>query len=213
MGTYRTKTEADLAGSEKQHAGDPERAELLRRARLFKASWVELAEGLTQAKRQQRWKDWGYDSLETYARTELHLKQETVDKLTGSYSFLKRRAPSVLGRDAVSEPIPSYEAVDFWRRAEANEDAPRDVVETIRRRVLDDATSAGTLSRTYGDVVFPVDKNTQRARDVAGIKNVAKRLAELLHGTRVVPGDLAAEVGEALSKLLEAIGDDAEQAA
>jgi hypothetical protein len=62
-------------------------------------------------------------------------------------------------------------------------------------------------------VVFPVDKNTQRARDVAGIKNVAKRLAELLHGTRVVPGDLAAEVGEALSKLLEAIGDDAEQAA
>jgi hypothetical protein len=77
---------------------------------LFKASWVELAEGLTQAKRQQRWKDWGYDSLETYARTELHLKQETVDKLTGSYSFLKRRAPSVLGRDAVSEPIPSYEA-------------------------------------------------------------------------------------------------------
>jgi hypothetical protein len=213
MGTYRTKTEAALAGSEKEHAGDAERADLLRRARLFKASWVELAEALTQARRRNRWKDWGFDSFEAYARSELHLKQETVDKLTGSYSFLKRRAPSVLCRDPVSEPIPSYEAVDFWRRAEESEEAPRDVVETIRRRVLDDATSAGTLTRTYGDTVFPIDEDTRRARDVAGIKNVAKRLSELLEGTRVVPRGLASEVGEALAKLLEAIGDDAEQAA
>ncbi len=210
---HRTKTEADLAGAEVAHSDDPERAELLRRARMFKASWVELAEGLTQAKRQRRWRDWGYESLEAYARAELRLRPETVEKLTGSYSFLKRRAPSVLGRDAVNEPIPSYEAVDFLRRAEEREDAPRDVVETIRRKVLDDAASAGALSRTYGEAVFPLDKDTRRARDVAGIKNVAKRLAELLSETRVVPEKVASEVARSLSKLLEAIAADAEQAA
>ena len=45
------------------------------------------------AKRGGRWKRWGYDSLEAYAKTELHLRPETVDKLTGSYTFLQRKAP------------------------------------------------------------------------------------------------------------------------
>src|SRR5258708_17591555 len=117
---HRTKTETALAEAEVAHADDPERAELLRRARRFKASWIELAEALTLAKRGGRWRQWGYDSFEAYAKSELRLRQETVDKLTGSYSFLKRRAPSVLARDALRQPIPSYEAVDFLRRAEAS---------------------------------------------------------------------------------------------
>jgi hypothetical protein len=210
---HHTKTEAALAEAEIAHSSDPERAELLRRARHFKASWVELAEALTQAKRGRRWKDWGYDSLEAYAKAELKLRQETVDKLTGSYSFLKRRAPAVLARDALQEPIPSYEAVDFLRRAEANTQAPRDAVEAIRRRVLDDAASAGALSRTYGDVVFPLDDADRRARDVAGIRNVAKRLADLVANTPVVPRKLASEVGQTLTRLLEAIADNADEAA
>jgi hypothetical protein len=210
---HRTKTEAALAEAEIAHADDPERAELLRRARHFKASWVELAEGLTQAKRQRRWKEWGYDSLEAYARAELKLRQETVEKLTGSYSFLKRRAPGVLTRDPLQEPIPSYEAVDFLRRAEASTEAPRDAVEAIRRKVLDDAATAGALSRTYGDVVFPLDDATRRAREVAGIRNVARRLAELVADSRVVPRKLASEVGDTLTRLLEAIADDAHEAA
>jgi hypothetical protein len=210
---YRTKTEAALAEAETAHADDPERAQLLSRARRFKASWIELAEALTQAKRGRRWKEWGYDSFEAYAKNELRLKEETVDKLTGSYSFLKRRAPTVLARDAIREPIPSYEAVDFLRRAEANTEAPRDAVEAIRRRVLDDAAPAATVSRTYRDVVFPLDATQRRAREVAGIKNVAKRLRELVAGTQVVPRKLALEVEEALSKLLVAIADDADEAA
>jgi hypothetical protein len=210
---YRTKTDAALAEAETAHADDPERAELLRRARRFKASWIDLAEALTHAKRGGRWKGWGYDSFEAYARNELRLKEETVDKLTGSYSFLKRCAPAVLRRDALHEPIPSYQAVDFLRRAEASTEAPRDAVEAIRRRVLDDAAPASVLSRTYNDVVFPLDESKQRARDVAGLKNVAKRLRELLAETKAVSRQLAAEVTDRLDKLLEAIADDADEAA
>jgi hypothetical protein len=210
---YRTKTEAALAAAETAHADDPERAELLRRARRFKASWIELAEALTRARRERRWTEWGYDSFEAYAKEELRLRQETVDKLTGSYSFLKRRAPAVLERDALREPIPSYQAVDFLRRAETSSEAPRDAVEAIRRKVLDEAAPVASVSRAYGDVVFPQDESTRRARDIAGLKNVAKRLRELLSGTHAVPRKLAVEVTEALSKLLEAIGHDADEAA
>jgi hypothetical protein len=59
-----TKTDAALAAAEAAHADDPERAELLRRARRFKASWIDLAEALTKTRRQSRWKAWGYDTFE-----------------------------------------------------------------------------------------------------------------------------------------------------
>ncbi|MDP9033618.1 MAG: hypothetical protein M3O50_02335 [Myxococcota bacterium] len=210
---HRTKTEAALEDAERAYSDDPERAELLRRARLFKASWIELAEGLAAAKRAARWKQWGYDSFESYARTELHLRAETVDKLTGSYSFLKRRAPAVLERDAVREPIPSYQAVDFLRRAEASENAPRDAIDEIRRRVLDEGAPAATMSRAYGKVVFPVSADERRSREAAGLRNVAKRLRELLGETRAVPRKLAADVAEALERLLEALPERSEEAA
>jgi hypothetical protein len=208
----RTKTDAALADAERSHADDPERAELLARARRFKASWIDLAEALTAIKRSSGWKHWGYDSFEAYAKGELHIRQETADKLTGSYTFLKRRAPGVLERDALREPIPSYQAVDFLRRAEASEDAPKGTVEEIRRRVLDDAAPAATVVRAFGNVVFPIDEEQRQARETAGLKNVAKRLRELLAGTRAVPRKVAAEVDGALEHLLEALGE-AEEAA
>src|SRR3954471_1430778 len=136
-----TKVDRTMAAAEEAHADDPERAELIRCARRFKASWIELAQALTEARRSGSFKRWGHASLEDYAKKELHLRQETVDKLTGSFVFLKRRAPEVLARATTSggaASVPSYQAIDFLRRAEEKESAPRDVVETIRARVLDD---------------------------------------------------------------------------
>ena len=49
----RTKTDSALAEAEQAHADDPERAELLRRARRFKTSWIELAEALTATRRSE----------------------------------------------------------------------------------------------------------------------------------------------------------------
>jgi hypothetical protein len=207
---HRTKTDAALADAERAHADDPERAELLRRARRFKASWVELGEALTAIKRSGGWRAWGYDAFEAYAKNELHLRQETVDKLTGSYAFLQRRAPGVLTRDALREPIPSYQAVDFLRRAEASEGAPRETIAEIRRRVIDECAPAATVSRAYRDVVFPIDEAERRSRDTAGVRTVAKRLRELLGETAEtngVPRKLARDVTSALDRLLEAIGD------
>jgi hypothetical protein len=202
---HRTKTEAALADAEAAHASDPERADILHRARLFKASWIELAESLTRVKRSGRWKAWGHASFEGYAKSELHLRQETVDKLTASYTFLQRRAPGVLARDGVREAMPSYQAVDFLRRAEASESAPREAVDEIRRRVLDEAAPVASVSRAYRDVVFPIDETTRQARDIAGIKNVAKRLRELLAETRAVPRKLASDVDAALDRLIDAV--------
>ena len=61
-------------------------------------------------------------------------------------------------------------------------------------------------------MVFPVDEDQLHARDAAGLKNVARRLRELLTATRAVPRKVAGEVGEALDRLLEAIEDKEEAA-
>ncbi len=210
---HRTKTDAELAAAEAQHADDPERAEILHRARRFKASWIELAESLTEVRRGGRWKGWGFDSFEEYAKSELHLKPETVDKLTGSYQFLQRRAPEVLRRDGITSPIPSYQSVDFLRRAESQEGAADGTVSEIRRRVLDEAAPLPTVAREFRDTVFPIDDAERKRRDAQGIKNVAGRLKELLAETRAVPKKLAAETADALEKLLTALGDSGEKAA
>ncbi len=203
-----TKIDATLAALEETFSDDRERAELLRRARQFKSSWIELAQALTEARKNGRWKDWGFETFDDYTRRELHLRQETVDKLTGSYSFLQRRAPAVLDRDGVAAPLPSYQAIDFLRRAEERADAPREVVEELRRKVLDEAQPIMQVAREYKDVVFPIDEKTRKKQDAAGLKNVAKRLRELLAETRAVPRRLAGEVSESLDKLLESLGSE-----
>jgi hypothetical protein len=209
----RTKVDAALESLAQEHGDDPERAELLNRARRFKASWIELAEGLTEARRHGHWKRWGFNSLEEYAKTELHLRADTVDKLTGSFQFLKSKAPDVLRRDGVSAPIPSYQSIDFLRRAEADGEVKGDVMEALRKRVIDEGAPPSQVSREFKATVFPIDEATRKERDAAAIRNVGKRLQEILGETRAVPRRLAAEVGEALAKLLEAVGKGEDAAA
>jgi len=211
--TVRTKTDQILADQQEAHKGDPERADMIARARRFKSSWIDLAEALVRVRSTARWRDWGYDSLEAYAQKELHLKQETVEKLTGSYGFLKKRAPEVLSRDGLTAPIPTYQAIDFLARAESRPEASRDVVEQIRRKVIDEGAGAAAVARTYKDVVFPLSPAEKRDRDAAGLRNVGKRLHELLEETHAVPRRLATEVAEAVSRLLEALEGKGHEAA
>jgi hypothetical protein len=208
----RTKIDATMAALEELHADDPERAELLRRARRFKASWIELAEALTDARRGGQWKAWGFETFEEYTGKELHLRPETVDKLTGSYSFLQRRAPAVLARDGLEAPVPSYQAIDFLRRAE-EQGGHEEAVEEIRRKVIDEAVPLPQVAREYKDVVFPIDEKTRQKRDVAGIRNVAKRLRELLNDTRAVPKKVAGDVTASLDQLLDSLGTEAREEA
>jgi len=201
----RTKTDAEMGRAESDHGSDPERAQLIACARRFKSSWIELAASLTRVRRGGQWKRWGYDTFEHYAKSELHLRQETVDKLTGSYTFLQKRAPGVLDRDGVSSPIPSYQAVDFLRRAEESEDATPDVVQALTRKVLADGAPLSAVSREYKDVVFPISEEDRAARDAATLKAAAARLRDLLPETKAVPKKLAHEVATAVERVLDAL--------
>jgi hypothetical protein len=210
----KTESVRTLERAEQLHADDPERADMIARARRFKAGWYELAEALTETRRRERFKAWGFQSFEDYCRRELHLKPDTVAKLTGSFAFLRKRAPEVLARDGRTAPIPSYQAVDFWRRAEEEQLAPAETIEEIRTRVLDEAAPASALSRAYRTVVFPVDDGEEERRRRAALRSTAGKLLDLLGPAReegMVPRPLADELEEPLARLRDLLEPSADK--
>lgn len=214
----QTKVDAALAALEEQYADqDPERAELLRRTRRFKASWLELAQALTDARRNGHHQKWGYDAFEDYTRLELKLRPETVDKLTASYSFLHKRAPDVLRRDPLDMPMPSYQSIDFLRRAEEraeeHHDVPDEAMTDLRKRVLEDGAPIATVSRLYKDRLFPVSDAEKLDKDRAALRATASKLKDMLADTKAVPRGVAEEAAAAVGRVLDALGEASPKAA
>ena len=211
----RTKTDDMLADAELAHQHDPERAEMIARVRRFKASWFELGESLTQLKRDETYKRWGHASFEDYCKKELHLKRETADKLTGSFAFLRAKAPEVLRRDGREAPIPTYQAVDFLRRAEEESEAPEETLSEVRRIVLDEGAPIAKVSRIYREALFPLDAEEQSEKRMSSLQGAINRLIEQLAQARadkLVPERLSAEVEEPLARLAEHLGRKAQAA-
>ena len=128
--TPRTKTDAALADAEQAHTDDPERAEVLARARRFKASWipawgkrcrasVEAAAGRTGARLLR-------GLCEGRAEDSSGDGRQAHRLLTASSSAARLPCSSAT---ASTRAIPSYQAVDFLRRAEASDEAPKAAVE------------------------------------------------------------------------------------
>jgi hypothetical protein len=208
----RTKVDAQLAAAEEAHQNDPERAELIARARRFKASWIELAEALMHVRSKSTWRRFGFETFEEYTQKELKLRPETVDKLTGSYAFLQKRAPQVLERDGIEESIPTYQAVDFLRRAEERDEAPQEVVTQLRKKVLDDVVPLPSVAREFKATVFPETDDEKTKREAAALKNAASRLREMLQDTRAVSKRLAGDVTTSLDELLAALRPESKAA-
>ena len=157
------------------------------------------------------WRRWGFESFQDYARKELSLRDATVEKLLGSFAFLRAR-PRGVERDGTTMPIPTYQAVDFVRRAFDEDRAPKQAVEEVFHKVIDEGAPLAAVTREYKDTVFPIDEKMRKERDAAGVKNVAKRLHELLEGSKVLPKALRDEAREVLERVLEAVSEKQEAA-
>jgi hypothetical protein len=214
----QTNVDRALEALEEQHADDPERATVLRRTRNFKRSWLELGEALSEVRRAKSWEKWGYETFEAYAKAELKLRMDTIEKLTGSYMFLHKRAPEVLRRDPIESHMPSYQAIDFLRRAEErNEQSVREggdhtvseeTMGEVRKKVLDEGVPMATVARLYKDSLFPISESDKKTKDKKDLKSAATKLKELLAETNAVPRRLASTVGEALDELLNELAAD-----
>lgn len=206
--TSHTKLDSALAAAERRFASEPERAELIARTRRFKASWIELAESLSACQKAQRYTKWGFASFEEYYRKELHLKTSTVNKLVGSYAFLRKSAPEVLERDGITQEYPTIQSIDFLRRAEeAAEEGqvPAELLAEVRRAVIDDNLAFGKVARQFKETLFPSDIDEEKAKRRKETLRLAQKLIEALAVLAdSVPEAVLERVQEAVNQLLAA---------
>lgn len=177
-----------------QTGADPQRLDALRCTQRFKRSWVELAQTLVEIRRASAYEAWGYDDFYRYCTQELFLKRATVDKLTLSYSTLKRLAPSVLQWDGVEREIPSYQAVDYFSKAMGSTDRgvraandatpapppPREVIKELRHAVFDEGQSVAELRRRFDPLLHPKPAGAEALDVINKAMAAARKLAQML---------------------------------
>lgn len=214
MGTTRvaTKTDRQMEDAMLAAADDPERVDVLAKARNFKRTWIELAEALTGIYERESWVRWGFESFEDYCRKELHIKKGTVAKLLGSFRFMRAAAPKVLERALDSDQIPggvhipNLQAVDFAARAAERGAIDEETMGEIHQAVFVDGADAPTLSRRFKEVAFPVDDSERKDKLRTQLNSAARRLAGLLaEPDAPVPHNVAIAVEESLGQLLDAL--------
>ena len=201
----------DLLASQ---GADRVRLELVRRARIFKRSWVEMAEGLHKVRNHQLHLDWGYKDLYSYCSQELLLTKHTVEKLLGSFGAIAEHAPQVLQRDGLDKPVPQLDSVEYFAKALKNhdgdfadEDRPdEEAWADLKRAVFDEDLPLNELRRTFNEQFFP-----KREESDATIREktraAARRLEGLLARVKDIDGTALAEALRGLARLRDALDE------
>lgn len=187
---------------------DPKRVALIRRARRFKRSWIEMAEALVEVRMSRAYEAWGYPDFFAYCADELLLKRRTVEKLTGSYHTIKRHAPDVLEGDG---DVPSFDSVDYFTRALARagyndegwedvgpSETPPEAIEELRQAVFAESRPVSSLRREFHPILFKKSDDEATREILEKASNHAERLCRLLPD---IPGLSKARVAEAAAAL------------
>ena len=211
MTQAQTKTEAQLDQAMHRYAGDPQRVEALSRAKVFKRSWIDLAETLSRVRDDQAFRRWGFASFEEYCGKELHLKPATIEKLCASYRFLRSNAPRLLREEDNADdvrPVPTWQAVDFVLRAEERGAADDDTLDEMKRAVFEEGVPAPALSRRFREVAFPLGADEKRGRARQLVAQAARRVADLVADPQSgVPRVLAEKVEGIMGELITCMVD------
>lgn len=205
----------------KAMGADALRLDLVQRTRLFKRSWVEMAQALVYVRDSGQYSEWGYEDLYSYCSMELQLRRPTVDKLTGSYVALARHAPNVLERDGVSAQVPTCDAVDYFAKAlrgePANDGTPYveptpEVIEELKAAVFDEGRPVQSLRRQFNPLLHPKTDGRQRAEAIEKARAAIRRLTKVLGDVEGLGEEHTEAVGKLMQKVQAQLDELMEQA-
>lgn len=178
------------------------RRRVLEGAQRFKAAWVEFGRLLSEVRRKELWRGWGYPSFERYCSKELFLRSATADKLTRSYGFLEKHEPD-LARTRGESRAPPFEVIEVLSRAEAAGRLPDGGWRELRDEVLDRPPTPAAMNRKLTEKYGPPPPSPPRpeADRLARLAAAARRLAQGCEEEEGIPravarraADLAGEI-------------------
>ncbi|HSN89748.1 MAG TPA: hypothetical protein VLS93_00845 [Anaeromyxobacteraceae bacterium] len=182
------------------------RRAVLEGARRFKSAWVELGRLLSQVRRRETWREWGYASFERYCAAELFIRKATADKLTASYGFLERHEPE-LAREARGEGrAPPFEVIEVLSRAEEAGRLTAAGWRELRDEVLEGPTTPAALSRRLAERFGPEPEPepAPRSERVRRMGSLARRLARACRQDAAIPRQIAVRA-EGLADEIESL--------
>ncbi|MED5465742.1 MAG: hypothetical protein VX699_13915 [Myxococcota bacterium] len=135
MAGQKSKSELEIEAQLKSLDPASFRYQVLASAKDFKAIWVQMGDFLTKVREQSLYKEWGYKSFEIYCRKEVRIRQDTANKLTRSFSFVRDNEPEALAARGDQE-LPPLDVVDLLARARERTVVPEEELNTIREEVF-----------------------------------------------------------------------------
>lgn len=207
-----------------QLSPDSRRYQTLKAAIEFKRSWVKLAEHLSQVRSSGEFKSWGYRSLEAYAQQELHIKRDTVKKLTRSYDFLSEHESPLLQRalrsleageaegepeEAASSsigeviPLPNFQALDILAEARNNPNLGEEDYREVREKVFSEDPKPSQVKKLVRERAPEPPKERSPQDRTTRLRKVQAKLQESLGllMEEEVPGGITRPLEEALGGL------------
>lgn len=187
MSNMTRAEEAILAKMSSLNPSEP-RYRVLEATLTFKASWIILAEHLTQVASEKLFKTWGFRSFEQYCNNELHVGPSTAKKLIRSYSWIRDEAPEYAeyahasdASDDASDveiidadpkprlppPVPDYRVIDVLTRAKEEYMAERcdeEAYQELKRAAFSGEKSVTELKKSL-DEAIPEEKKPQKPID------------------------------------------------
>lgn len=213
------KTKA-LEGIERRMEGVEEgslRHRILKSAKEFKTSWVDLGRALYAAWKDKMFKSWGYATFDAYTAKEIGIRKATALKLLKSYYFLEREHSSYLEEDYLDSSeaarVPPVESIDLLRRAKDGKRVDQDDYQALKASVFEkgkgprDVKQELTRMMRQREELEPEEAFEKKRR--AAVKRIVGALRSLHREAQVsklLPAALLGEIAGLLKKLEGELG-------
>lgn len=151
MSTFRTKSLDNIEQKMQEAAPDSFRQHVLKSARDFKTSWIELGRALYTVWKDKLYKEWDYSTIDTYAAKEIGIRKQTAMKLLRSYCFLEKEEPQYLKSDYANSQdaalVPGYESVDLLRQAKNKKDLDSQDYAGLKKAIFEKGKDAREVKK------------------------------------------------------------------
>ena len=212
MDIPKTKT---LRGIEEKMQGldaNSLRYQILESAKNFKTSWMELGRALYTVHKDKLYKEWGYQSFDTYASREIGIRKQTALKLLRSYYFLEKEEPVYLKEDyaASAKPVnlPSYEAIDLLRLAKNKKNLDAEDYAHLKKEIFQEGRDHREIRKDLSalmrqrEELQPEEAYQKKKRAmVKRFLGTLKALHREMESAKIVPAALIKETAQLIKKL------------
>lgn len=216
MNTAKTKSLRDIEEKMKQIDEKSLRYQVLESAKNFKTSWMDLGRAIYPVWKDKLYRQWGYNTFDSYTARELGIRKQTAMKLLRSYYFLEKEEPSCLKKDyredtdAVS--IPSFESVDVLRLAKGKRILDEEDYVNLKRDVFEKGKDATELRKNLTTLIKerqdldPVE--VHKKRKLATVKRfiaILKSLKNEVEISKLVSASIIKDADNLIKKLEDQI--------